>query len=99
MGCMGVITSFDYPLATICQYLSMGLVCGNCVMWKPSPYCMMTSIAFTNLVMEVFKKCNVPMSCFTVCCGDGPTIGNCLSNDPRLPLMCFTGSSKVGKMV
>jgi len=49
--------------------------------------------------MEVFKKCSVPPSVFTTCCGDGPTIGSCVSNDHKIPLVCFTGSSKVGKVV
>lgn len=34
-----------------------------------------------------------------VCCGDGPSVGNEMVNDPRVPLVSFTGSTHVGRMI
>ena len=34
-----------------------------------------------------------------LCCGDGPEIGEALVNDARVPLVSFTGSTKVGRHV
>lgn len=36
---------------------------------------------------------------FTLCCGNGPDIGEAVVNDARLPLVSFTGSTKIGRHV
>jgi len=32
-------------------------------------------------------------------CGDGPSVGNAMVQDHRIPLISFTGSTQVGRMV
>lgn len=48
----------------------------------------------TKLVAEVLEKNNLPTAIFTVFCG-GAEIGQAISKDTRIPLVSFTGSSKV----
>lgn len=38
-------------------------------------------------------------SVMTICCGDGVNIGASIVNDPRIPLVSFTGSTAVGRQV
>jgi len=46
-------------------------------------------------VLETFGFKNV----CTLVCGDGPDIGEALVNDKNVPLISFTGSTKIGRMV
>lgn len=48
----------------------------------------------TKLVAEVLEKNNLPSAIFTSFCG-GAEIGQAIAKDTRIPLVSFTGSSKV----
>lgn len=48
----------------------------------------------TKLVAEVLEKNNLPGAIFTAMCG-GAEIGEAIAKDKRIPLVSFTGSSKV----
>ncbi|XP_021903060.1 aldehyde dehydrogenase family 7 member B4, partial [Carica papaya] len=76
----------------------IALVCGNCVVWKGAPTTPLITVAMTKLVAGVLEKNNLPGAIFTSFCG-GAEIGQAISRDTRIPLVSFTGSSKVGLMV
>jgi aldehyde dehydrogenase family 7 protein A1 len=48
----------------------------------------------TRLVAGVLEKNNLPPAIFTSFCG-GADIGQAVAKDARIPLVSFTGSSKV----
>lgn len=48
----------------------------------------------TRLIAGVFAKNNLPGAIFTAFCG-GTEIGQAIAKDRRIPLVSFTGSSKV----
>jgi len=48
----------------------------------------------TKLVAEVLEKNNLPGAIFTSFCG-GADIGQAIAKDTRIPLVSFTGSTKV----
>ncbi|RVX05510.1 Aldehyde dehydrogenase family 7 member A1 [Vitis vinifera] len=98
MGIVGVITAFNFPCAVLGWNACLALVCGNCVVWKGAPTTPLVTIAVTKLVAEVLEKNNLPGAIFTSFCG-GAEIGEAISKDARIPLVSFTGSSKVGLMV
>ncbi|KAL8098834.1 aldehyde dehydrogenase family 7 member B4 [Apium graveolens] len=98
LGIVGVITAFNFPCAVLGWNACLALVCGNCVVWKGAPTTPLITIAMTKLVAEVLEKNNLPTAIFTVFCG-GSEIGQAISKDTRIPLVSFTGSSKVGLMV
>uniref|UniRef100_A0A2C9UXN4 Aldehyde dehydrogenase family 7 member A1 n=2 Tax=Manihot esculenta TaxID=3983 RepID=A0A2C9UXN4_MANES len=52
----------------------------------------------TKLVAGVLEKNSLPPAIFTSFCG-GADIGQAIAKDTRIPLVSFTGSSKVGLMV
>lgn len=61
---------------------------------KGAPTTPLVTIAVTKLVAEVLDKNNLPGAIFTSFCG-GAEIGQAIAKDPRIPLVSFTGSSKV----
>lgn len=48
----------------------------------------------TELIAGVLEKNNLPGAIFTAFCG-GAEIGQAIARDTRIPLVSFTGSSKV----
>ncbi|XP_034696631.1 aldehyde dehydrogenase family 7 member A1-like isoform X1 [Vitis riparia] len=97
-GVVGVITPFNFPCAVLGRNACMALVTGNCVVWKGSRSTPLVTIAITKLVAGVLKNNNLPGAIFTSFCGGAP-IGQAMAEDKRIPLVSFTGTSKVGLMV
>ncbi|KAK9281734.1 hypothetical protein L1049_004638 [Liquidambar formosana] len=100
LGIVGVITAFNFPCAVLGWNACLALVCGNCVMnhRKGAPTTPLVTIAMTKLVASVLEKNDLPGAIFTSFCG-GAEIGQAIAKDTRIPLVSFTGSSKVGLMV
>ncbi|KAL9460754.1 hypothetical protein AB3S75_003875 [Citrus x aurantiifolia] len=98
LGVVGVITAFNFPCAVLGWNACIALVCGNCVVWKGAPTTPLITIAITKLVSEVFERNKLPGAIFTSFCG-GAEIGQAIAKDPRISLVSFTGSTKVGLMV
>lgn len=65
---------------------------------KGAPTTPLTSIATTKIIERVFKNNNLPGSLSCLICG-GTDIGKLISQDKRIPLVSFTGSTNVGKQV
>ncbi|XP_050387814.1 aldehyde dehydrogenase family 7 member A1 [Argentina anserina] len=98
LGIVGVITAFNFPCAVLGWNACVALVCGNCVVWKGAPTTPLVTIAVTKLIAEVLEKNNLPGAIFTAFCG-GAEVGEAIAKDKRIPLVSFTGSSKVGQHV
>ncbi|KAG6524503.1 hypothetical protein ZIOFF_014415 [Zingiber officinale] len=98
LGIVGVITAFNFPCAVLGWNACIALVCGNCVVWKGAPTTPLITIAMTEIVAQVLEKNNLPAAIFTSFCG-GAEIGEAIARDTRIPLVSFTGSSKVGLLV
>lgn len=74
------------------------MIAGNTVVWKGSESASLVSVATSKIMTEVLEK-NGFGSVFTLCMGDGANVGEHMVNSPRLPLVSFTGSTKVGRHV
>lgn len=98
LGAVGVITAFNFPCAPWSWNALIAAVIGNVVVWKPSPDAALTAIATTNIVNEVLDEEGLPPLFFLAVDGAGE-IGRRMSEDPRLPLLSFTGSVRTGKEV
>lgn len=61
---------------------------------KGAPTTPLVTIAMTKVVASVLEKNNLPGAIFTSLCG-GADIGQAIAKDTRIPLVSFTGSSKV----
>lgn len=98
LGVVGVITAFNFPVAVWSWNSTIAVVCGDTLIWKPSSYTPLTSIAvqhITNKVMADFDLQGI----FNLAIGSGRHVGELLLNDKRVPLVSFTGSTSIGQHV
>ncbi|HJW03997.1 MAG TPA: aldehyde dehydrogenase family protein [Azospira sp.] len=98
LGPVAVITAFNFPAAVWAWNAFIAAVCGDTVIWKPSPKAPLTAIAIQRLVEEV---CDAHGACsvFTLLLSDLPRVVETLAADRRIPLVSFTGSSAVGRQI
>ncbi len=97
LGPVGVITAFNFPMAVWAWNAAIAAVCGDVVVWKPSPNALMCSLAVQRLCNQVMAE-NDCAGVFGLLVG-GADIGAWMANEPRLPLISFTGSIPVGRQV
>ncbi|MFS7992179.1 putative aldehyde dehydrogenase (NAD(+)) [Helianthus anomalus] len=97
LGVVGVITAFNFPCAVLGWNACIALVCGNCVE-RCSNYTFDNNSYDQINWRSARKKNSLPAAIFTSFCG-GAEIGQAIAKDTRIPLVSFTGSSKVGLMV
>jgi NAD-dependent aldehyde dehydrogenases len=98
LGPVGVITSFNFPVAVWAWNAMIAAVCGDTVVWKPSSKTPLTAIAVTRLAARVMEGSGFE-GVFGLVVGSGATIGDRLVNDRRLPLISATGSCGMGERV
>ncbi|WP_298392299.1 aldehyde dehydrogenase family protein [Hydrotalea sp.] len=96
IGIVGIISSFNFPVAVWSWNTAIAWVCGNVCIWKPSEKTPLCSIAVQKIVAEVFAKNHVPEGVSCLIQGD-KTVGEWMSHDARIPLISATGSTKMGK--
>ncbi|XP_071845151.1 alpha-aminoadipic semialdehyde dehydrogenase-like [Apostichopus japonicus] len=98
LGAMGVITAFNFPVAVFGWNASIGMVCGNTLVWKGAPTTPLTTVAVTNIMQQVLEDNNLPKAICSSICG-GKEIGEAIARDKRLPLVSFTGSTPAGHKI
>jgi aldehyde dehydrogenase (NAD+) len=99
LGPVGVISAFNFPVAVWAWNSALAAVCGDPTVWKPSSLTPLTAIAVTKIAERVCRANDVDPALFTLVIGDGASVGQRLLEDPRLPLISATGSSKMGVRV
>jgi L-aminoadipate-semialdehyde dehydrogenase len=99
LGVVGVISAFNFPVAVWAWNTALAWVCGDSALWKPSSKTPLCAIACQNIANEVFAANGLPngISCVTI--GRGATIGEKLVNDPHIPLVSATGSTRMGQRI
>ncbi len=97
LGIVGIITSFNFPVAVWSWNAMIAAVCGDVTIWKPSSKVPLSAIAAQKIIAGVLKENNLPEGVFSLVIGQGAGIGEALLSDARLPLISFTGSVPVGR--
>ena len=91
MGVVGIISPWNFPLATAMKGVIEGLLAGNNIVLKPSE--------FTPLTIEIIKKIwddSIGYNeALQVVYGAGD-VGAMLVESPLTDVICFTGSTEVG---
>jgi aldehyde dehydrogenase (NAD+) len=98
LGPVGVITSFNFPIAVWSWNAFVAAVCGDSIIWKPSSQTPLTAIAMTRICAEVMDGSGYE-GVFNLVIGPGREIGDRLINDRRIPLISATGSCGMGEKV
>ncbi|MCH7472833.1 aldehyde dehydrogenase family protein, partial [bacterium] len=99
LGVVGVIASFNFPVAVWSWNAALAWVCGDGVLWKPSEKTPLCAIACTKIAAEVFRRNGHDPALASLVIGDGPSVGELMSHDERLPLISATGSCRMGYRV
>ena len=99
LGVVGVISAFNFPVAVWAWNTTLALVCGNAVIWKPSEKTPLTALACQALFEKALKAFGeAPQGLAQLIIGDRDA-GQALVDDPRVPLVSATGSTRMGREV
>ncbi len=98
LGVVGVITSYNFPVAVWSWNSLLAAVCGDSIIWKPSSKTPLTAIAVQNIIAPVVDKYDID-GIFSLVIGKGNDVGDTLVNDHRVPLISMTGSTRMGKQI
>jgi aldehyde dehydrogenase (NAD+) len=99
LGVVGIISAFNFPVAVWAWNSALAAVCGDTTLWKPSEKTPLTAIACIKIAEKVCRANGIDPAIFALVIGDGPTIGELMTNDRRVPLVSATGSTRMGKRV
>ena len=94
LGIAGVISPWNYPLATPITSSIEALLAGNSVILKPSEH---TPLTMLN-IKKLWDKHIGFNDAFNIIIG-GPEVGKQLVVSDKTDLICFTGSSRVGRNI
>jgi len=97
LGIIGLITSFNFPVAVWAWNSMLAAICGDVVIWKPSSKTPLCAIATQNIIADVLKKNNLPEGIFNMIIAKSSVLGDNFVADKRIPLFSITGSTRVGK--
>ena len=98
LGVVGVISAFNFPVAVWAWNAALAAVCGDTTVWKPSSSTPLTAIAVQNICNTVMERHGLE-GIFNLTIGPGSVVGERMINDPRVPLVSFTGSTSMGRHV
>ena len=98
LGITGVISAFNFPVAVWSWNAFLAAICGNTTLWKPSSLTPLCAIAVQNICNEVTSLSDFP-NIFSLAIGNGSKIGESLIKDEKVPLISFTGSTRMGRHV
>ncbi len=100
LGPVGIISSFNFPVAVWAWNAALALICGDSLLWKPSEKTPLTALACQSLLERAIKKYkgDVPEHLSQVIIGQAAA-GEQLVNHPKVALVSATGSSRMGGIV
>ncbi|HPF78471.1 MAG TPA: aldehyde dehydrogenase family protein [Alphaproteobacteria bacterium] len=103
LGPVAVISAFNFPVAVWSWNAALAIICGDPVIWKPSEKTPLTALACEKVFEKAVKRFKAaghacPDNLLQVVIGKAD-VGQALVDDPRVPLVSATGSTRMGKIV
>src|SRR3990167_5865261 len=98
LGIVLAITAFNFPVAVWSWNAFIAAICGNSVIWKPSPKTPLCAIAVQhigNRVLNLFGYRGI----FSLLITDDNKMVKQMVHDERIPLVSFTGSTEVDRKI
>ena len=92
IGVCGLITPWNWPMNQIALKVAPAVAVGCTVVLKPSEIAPLSGLLFAEMMHEA----GFPAGVFNLVNGDGPTVGEAMSNHPGIDMMSFTGSTRAG---
>jgi aldehyde dehydrogenase (NAD+) len=98
LGMVGIISAFNFPVAVWAWNAMLAAICGDISIWKPSPKTPLSAIATMKICNEALRDAGFP-DIFFLFNDAGTELSQAFVDDKRIPLISFTGSTKVGRLV
>jgi aldehyde dehydrogenase (NAD+) len=98
LGVVAVISAFNFPAAVWSWNTAIALVCGNTIVWKPSPMTPLTSAACATLLDRAAADCDAPRHLHRLVVADAEA-GQALVDSPDVALVSATGSERMGAQI
>ncbi|MBS0420802.1 MAG: aldehyde dehydrogenase family protein [Proteobacteria bacterium] len=95
LGVIAGIAPFNAPFLLAMKKVVLALAAGNCFVLKPSEETPVTGIK----IAEIFHEAKLPPGVLNVVPGPAKDVGDVLLTDPRVRMITFTGSTRVGKLI
>src|ERR1700716_2580687 len=95
IGTCGMITPWNFPMAIPSWKIMPALISGNTVVLKPAED---TPLSSYNLV-QILTETGVPEGVVNLVSGNGPNAGAPLAEHLDVPVISFTGSTAVGRLI
>jgi aldehyde dehydrogenase (NAD+) len=99
LGVVGVVSAFNFPVAVWAWNACLAFVCGDSVVWKPSEKTPLTAVAVQALFERAMERFGSAPANLSVVVQGGREAGAALVDDPRVPLVSATGSTRMGREV
>ncbi len=93
VACAAAITPFNHPLNQVAHKVAPAIAAGTPLILKPSEKTPLTALRLAALLYEA----GLPGPMLSVLVGPTPDVAELLVKDPRVEVVCFTGSVAVGK--
>ncbi len=98
LGVVAVISAFNFPAAVWSWNTAIALVCGDSVVWKPSPMTPLTSLACSALLERAVAECEAPEGLHKLVIADAEE-AQALVDSRDVALVSATGSERMGAQV
>jgi aldehyde dehydrogenase (NAD+) len=93
IGVVGWITAFNFPMAVFSWNFCLASVCGNSIIWKPSPH----SNGCAEALKNAWDKVAGEHKDLVLILKGGNEEAVALCEDTNIPLISATGSTQMGK--
>ena len=98
LGVAGIISAYNFPAAVWAQNGFLSAICGNTVIWKPSPKVPLTAIALQKISIKAMEDTG-HSGVFSLYLPESNASAQRLVDDERVALVSFTGSTQVGRQI
>ena len=95
VGVVGLITPWNFPIAIPAWKLAPALICGNCVIFKPSSDTPLCAIE----LIKIIEKSGVPKGVVNIITGSGSDVGDEIIRNKDIFGVSFTGSKGTGEYI
>ncbi|MFG0463706.1 aldehyde dehydrogenase family protein [Pseudomonas putida] len=95
VGVVGIITPWNFPMATAAWKIAPALAFGNAVVFKPANLVPASAWALT----EIISRQGLPSGTFNLVMGSGADVGEALIQSAEIDALTFTGSLQTGRRV
>ncbi|MHB9834703.1 aldehyde dehydrogenase family protein [Paraburkholderia terrae] len=94
LGVVGIVTPWNFPMATASWKIAPALAFGNAVLYKPAN---LTPASAWALAEIISRQAALPPGTFNLLMGPGEAIGHALATSDGVDGISFTGSLETGR--